>query len=233
MFHSRPRLFIFLSILLFAVNLNANQIDISQDKLPVPDFVKAQVVSDGMNMNGMDMGIIQFQTDKKFAELEKYYRDEVGEIKIGEFEEWKIISWMKKKKLYTVQATYDEMQRKLHGFIAVSNLPSVVNDNKKIDVGRGFPSLGGSEFLNDIKANDLNKKSRTIWLTNRSSVANNIKFYQSQYQNKGWELQQINIDKSGDQGALLMRKGASEFNLTATKTPLMKDVNVVAVIVNK
>jgi len=224
---------IFFGLLLFSFNSNASSNDISMDKLLVPEFVKAQIVSDGMNMNGMDVGIIQFQTDRKFAALEKFYRSEVGDIKIGEFQEWKIISWMKKKKLYTVQATYDELKKTTHGFIAVSNLPSILKSGKEKDIGKGFPSLSGSEFINDIKATDLNKKSRTIWLTNRSSIANNINFYKNRYKSKGWDLEQVNVDESGGKGALLMRKGADELNLTATTVPLMKDVNVIAVIVNK
>jgi len=203
--------------------------DIHTNKLLIPDFVKAQVVSDNMEMNGMDLGIMQFYTDRKFADLVSFYRQEVGDIKVSEFAHWKIISWIDNKKLNTVQATYDELQNKTHGFIALSNLPAILKN--KIILGKGFPSLKSSEIINDINATDLNKKSRTIWLSNGSTLANNIAFYKKQFRSKGWIVERIS--QSADQGAMMMRKGANEFNLTVTKDAILNDTNVIAVIVEK
>ncbi len=203
--------------------------DIHTNKLLIPDFIKAQIVSDNMNMNGMDLGIIQFYTDKDFSALVDFYRQEVGDIKVSEFAQWKIISWIDNKRLNTVQATYDGLQKKTHGFIALSNLPAILKN--KVSLGKNFPSLKGSEIINDIKATDLNKKSRTIWLSNRSTVANNIAFYKKQYRSKGWIVERVS--QNPGQGAMMMRKGADEFNLTVTIDAILKDTNVIAVIVEK
>ncbi|PIP79926.1 MAG: hypothetical protein COW84_08015 [Gammaproteobacteria bacterium CG22_combo_CG10-13_8_21_14_all_40_8] len=209
----------------------ADSIDIN--KLIVPAFVKAQIVSDSMNMNGMEMGIIQFQTNRSFSDLLKYYQDEIGEVKVGEFENWKVISWIKNQKLNTVQVTYDKLKKITHGFIAVSDLPELVKNKVKVDLGHGFPTLKDSVFINDINATDLNKKSRTIWLSNHSSIKSNLDFYTQQYQHTGWILEQKSMGPHSDNGALMMRKGADELNLSLTQNSITKETYLFAVIVEK
>lgn len=206
---------------------NAKDIDISQ--LLIPDFVKAQVVSDGMNMNGMDVVIIQFYTLEPFKRIEQFYRKEIKEIKVSELAQWKIISWMENNKLNTVQVAYNELEKAHHGFIALSNLPEMLN--RKVELGKGFPSLSKSIFQNDIKAVDLNKTSRTIWLTNSASVVDNINFYKHFYSKKGWIVQQVSIDPSKNSGAMMLGKEGNEINLTVNR--INAKSNVVAIIVEK
>lgn len=205
----------------------AKNITISQ--LLVPDFVKAQVVTDNMNMNGTDMIIIQFYTLESFEKIESFYRKSVKEIKISEVGEWKIISWMDKKKLNTVQVAYNPLEKAHHGFIAISNLPIALKEN--IVLGKKFPSLKNSVFQNDIKANDLNKKSRTIWLTNKNSVKDNINFYKNYYVKQGWKVEQVSFDSTNGNAAMMLGKQGDEVNLTVSRAEGKS--NVVAVVVNK
>ncbi|WP_426360251.1 hypothetical protein ACPUVO_08575 [Pseudocolwellia sp. HL-MZ19] len=155
-------------LVLYTGKSHAKGIDINE--LLVPDFVKAQIVTDNMNMNmnGTDMIIIQFYTLESFEKIEDFYRKSIKEIKISEIGEWKIISWMEDKKLNTVQVAYNKLEKAHHGFIAISNLPEAIS--QKIVLGKNFPSLKNSVFQNDIKATDLNKKSRTIWLKNERVI---------------------------------------------------------------
>ena len=211
----------------------SSEVDIT--KLLIPDFAQAQIVSDNMNVNGVNMGVIQFATDKSVEDVEEFYRNEIGEIKASEFEQWKIISWIKRKYLYTVQMTKDDNLDKVHGYISVSPLPYLVKKNKlkNIELGRGFPKIAGSSVVNDIKAVDLNKHSRTLWITNKSSVESNLKFYKTHYLKKGWLLEHKTYDATRKVGALLMRKGSDEANLVFSNDSLLKVTNVNAVIVEK
>lgn len=198
------------------------------DKLLIPDFAQAQVVSDGMNFNGMDMVIVQFKTDHSFEDVETYYRDNVDEIKVTAAGQWRVISWLDNKKLNTVQVAFDPLLKIHHGFIALSNLPLSLEN--KVQLGKGFPALNKSEFQNDIKAVDLNKKSRTVYLTNRSSVFDNINFYKNHYKNKGWKVQQESFNRQRTSGTLLLGKQGDEINLTANR--IKKLTNIVAVEVH-
>ena len=207
--------------------LSATEINLMD--FPVPKFVKIQVVSDSMNMNGVTIGTFQFYTEREFSDLEKYYRKEIGDIKLSSYENWKIISWIENKKLSTVQASYDKLKNVWHGFMSISNLPAVYKD--KIALGNGFPSLSGSEFINDITAQDLGKDSRTIWLTNGNSVSQNISFYKKHYINRGWILEHSFAKNQSGEGALLMRKGSGQLNLTVSKGGLFVDTNVFAVLI--
>lgn len=214
-------------VLLVFGSANAKEIDIS--KLLIPDFVKAQVVSDGMNMNGMDVVIIQFYTLEPFKKIEQFYRKKIKEIKVSELAEWKIISWMDNKKLNTVQVAYNELEKAHHGFIALSNLPGIIN--KKVELGKGFPSIAKSTFQNDIKATDLNKISRTIWLINSASVVDNINFYKNYYLKSGWTVQQVSVDVGKSSGAMMLGKRGDEVNLTVSRAEGKS--HVVAIVVEK
>lgn len=203
--------------------------DINSGMLLVPDFVDAQIVSDNMNMNGMELGIVQFKTNRPYSDIYKFYKSEIGNIKESKFESWKIISWIDDKKLIAVQVTVDKLSKTTHGYVSVSDLPAILK--KDIKLGKGFPALGKSTIINDITATDLNKKSRTIWLTNHSSVQNNINYYIKHYESNGWTIEQRSIDESGRKSGLMMRKDGNKLNLTANKDPLLNDTNVIAVIV--
>lgn len=212
--------------LVSSLTVMAKTIDV--DKLLVPDFAQAQVVSDGMNFNGVDMVIIQFKTDHLFEDIEEYYRSKVDEIKVSTLGHWKVISWLKNKKLNTVQVTFDPLLKVHHGYIALSNLPVALEN--KVQLGQGFPALRKSTFQNDIKAVDLNKESRTIWLTNRASVFDNITFYKNHYRKHGWKIQQETFNRQKTSAALLLSKQGNEINLTANR--INKLTNIVAVEVN-
>ena len=202
---------------------------IELDKLLVPKFVQAQIVSDGMNFNGMDVVILQFKTKRSFEDIEKYYHDNVDEIKVSGFGEWKVISWLDKKKLNTVQVAFDPLLKVHHGYIALSNLPMALEN--KVALGKGFPALQKSKFLNDIKATDLNKDSRTIWLTNTASVFDNINFYKNHYKKKGWKVQYETLNKKDRSAALLLGKRGSEINLTVNRSNKLTNVVAVEVII--
>jgi hypothetical protein len=213
--------------MLLAGRCDAKEIEVGQ--LLVPNFAKAQIVSDGMNVNGVDVVIIQFYTKESFQKIEQYYRKVIKDIKISQISEWKIISWISDKKLNTVQVTYNELEDAHHGFIALSNLPSAVKRTPSI--GEGFPALRNSHFQNDIKATDLNKKSRTIILTNKSSVKDNINFYKNHYVNKGWNIKQVFYANDSKSASLMMDKRGDEVNLTVNRNAGKSDV--VAVVVRK
>lgn len=223
------KLLMLLSYLIISFYADANNKDIDLRQLLIPDFVKAQIVSDGMNMNGMDVIIIQFYSNKPFKALEDFYKKEVGDIKVSSFDQWQIISWLDKKRLNTVQATFDPLGKTTHGFIALSNLPTVIN--KKVILGKGFPALKRSSFMNDIKTTDLNKKSRTIWLTNGSSLKTNINFYKNHFQHKGWHIDQVSYGTTNKTAAMMMSKNGDEFNLSVVRETEKKLTNIIAVLV--
>lgn len=217
----------------YSFNLVAAEIEINGVDIPIAKNMQIQVVADELSFNTLQMGIVQFKTNNSPSSIVKFYK-RAKEIKIAEFDYWEVISWLDDEQLVTVQITYDEMQNLTHGFIGVSDLPTKIKSNKSrsVNIGKGFPSLSNSEFINDIKATDLNKISRTIWLSNNRSVLDNLKFYQRHYKSKGWSLDYIdnNPKKSG---GLLMRKGADELNLTAQIDLSTGKTQVITVLVEK
>lgn len=207
----------------------AKTIELDIDELLVPNFTQAQIVSDGMSFNGMDVIIIQFRTKRSFEDIEQYYRDNVDEIKVSMAGQWKVISWLAHKKLNTVQVTFDPLLKVHHGYIALSNLPVALEN--KVQLGNGFPALQKSTFQNDIKAVDLNKESRTIWLTNKASVFDNINFYKNHYKKQGWKVQQETFNRQKTSAALLLSKQGNEINLTANRINKLTNIVAVEVII--
>jgi len=224
---------VFFILVCFPSFIHANDLDF--DELLIPKFVKAQIVTDDMKMNGVDLGIIQFYTDRPFRDLEMYYRQQVGEINVSIAGDWKIISWLsdKNKKLNTVQATYDSFKKVTHGYISLSNLPTYLQNRKKKELGKDFPAVKGSVFLNDIYSTDMNKESRTLILNNSSPVRYNIYFYKNTYERRGWKVDQLSIGKTGLTGAMMLSKRGNELNITANKDAKTSLTNIVVVQVDK
>ncbi|WMS87247.1 hypothetical protein [Pleionea litopenaei] len=216
--------YLFISLLISSVQA----VDFNVHEIPVPKFFKVQVVADHMNMNGIDMGVLQFQTKESFSAIESFYKSEVGEIKVSALDTMRVVSWLDDDKLFSVQVNYDDFNRVNHGFITVSNMPQFMN--KQVELGKDFPLPSRSTVINDIKAQDLNKNSRTLWINNNSTVKNNIAFYKSHYQREGWRLDHEMIKPDGNSGVLMMSLGANELNLVANINEAMTtDINIVIV----
>ena len=52
-------------------------------------------------------------------------------------------------------------------------------------VGEDFPTLPGTTVINDITANDAGRRSRTLFFSNKDSVAQNVRYYLKKLRSDG------------------------------------------------
>ncbi|GLS24376.1 hypothetical protein [Marinibactrum halimedae] len=203
--------------------------------IPVHKKAKLIVVAEEMKMNGVEMVMWKLESFLSKEAMMSFYKEEWKKSFIEntpgyieyEMGHWQVISRMEGGYQITVQ--FDrEVTKSTDGLVGISKLPT---EDNQISLGKGFPSVGNMEFLNDIYAVDQNKKSRTIVAVTDSSFNNSVNFYRRTYRRKGWEELTQNLTDEGDEriGLMFNRRG-KELNLTIMRSE--GKTNVVAVLVD-
>lgn len=204
-------------------------------EIPLPKDARLTVVSDQMILNGVEMkswAINSWMPAEKTVEFykktwEKPTIENAPGFVESAFEGWHIISRLEGDYQITVQLD-DSVLQTTKGLVSISKLPALKNPPA---IGRGFPKVGEMQFINDIKAVDQNKKSRTIVARTTASVKKSVEHYRRVYKRKGWEEQTHQFAYEGqNKFGLLFNKRGKELNLTITRTSDKTDI--VAVLVD-
>lgn len=199
-------------------------------EFPVPDDARVSVVGDQMKVNGVPMQMFELTSRAKPEAVLEFYRQAwrkptikgapgFSEIEMGG---WQLISRIEEPYLFAVQAGEYTMGTTV-ALLSLSTLPVAKLDH---DLGKGFPSLGGTEFALDVFSEDPGKNGRTLQFRNNFSVMQNYRFYLRQFEGKGWEL--LTDQTSGpNEAVLMMGRGSSELNMTFVRRE--GDTHMVAV----
>lgn len=189
-------------------------------EIPLPDDARVARLGQSMRVNGNDVVVRTFTTKEATEDVVNFYREEWGEQN-GEpgytimnlKEPWVLITRIEDDYLMTVQVrpTADDGTE---GLLGLSRLPDRPRPPK---LGEGFPTVGGSEILNEVVSRDPGQSGRTMWVRNKHDLRTNIDFYRDRYQSQGWAL---DIDRSvgGMMHVLAARKGRNRVNLVLSET---------------
>ena len=191
-------------------------------KLPAPPGAQVTLISKKMEVNGFLMQIRHFISNQDVESVLDFYRrhwpkienDKPGYTETDAVPPWKIITRAKGKYLMTVQVM-PKGDKSSTGYIAISILPDP--GNLPI-MGKDFPKMRGSTFINDIKSGDIGKKGRTLSLFNYYSTQRNASFYKDHYLNSGYNIEMDRALKAKSSHSIIFRKRNEHVSLSINET---------------
>ncbi len=195
----------------------------AKTEFPAPKDAKVDIVSEDMVLNGVTMSAWELRSQRSPESVLAFYRDFWAMGKNGRpgFTEqtlggWRIVTHIDQKNglIYTVQA-----QPMVGGTLALLGVSDLLRGTvtPRTDLASDIPKIAGSQVQNDLVAQDLGVRSRTIVLTNSQSVQQNLDFYIDHFKRKGWKVEQgVAMDLDGT-GALTVVDGGSRWNLTFSR----------------
>lgn len=206
-------------------------------EMPFPENSSLVIVSENMIFNGLPMKTWELKALMSPKELLRFYenvwaepaektsQDIPGHL-TKRIPNYTVISRAENKFLLTVQIE-DKKSSSSNAYLSISKI--LDGSKKNYVIGNGFPAPAGTVFINDIKALDGNKKSRTIIAASDDPLQSIARFYQSTMRKSGWvELtRHITMTKKG--GAMTFQRNKEELNITLS--PGKNVVNIVAVLV--
>lgn len=188
-------------------------------KFPAPDDAIVTTVGENMTFNGVNMSAYELRSDKAPQAVLDFYRKSWGTggpdggVSYAEkkFGEWVILTHVDGDDVYTVQAQPGAMDKGTFALLGVSDMSS-----RRIgqDIGKDFPQLPGSNVQSDLVAQDQGVRSRTVMLTNRASVQQNLDYYAKYFFEKGWTVETGMRDAQGNNGTIVASLEGSRWQLT-------------------
>jgi hypothetical protein len=181
----------------------------------MPDQGRAVWVAEDILFNGVPMQIKELKTELTPAQVMAFYKNRWGsappyfhEYEVGE---WKAIATLKERCFYTVQ-----MQPDGSGTRALLGISARPREGTPPAAGAGFPTLSGSQVLNDIDHRDGGKSGRTLVVVNSYSTDMNAHFYRRTMASEGW-VPIVDRTVEGAKGlshVMVLKRGYNEANLT-------------------
>lgn len=186
-------------------------------EFPYPDNARLSVVGDQMRVNGVPMQMFELTSREQPESVLEFYREAwhkptlegapgFSETEMGG---WQLISRIDEPYLFAVQVGEYTMGSTV-ALLSLSTLPVARLDHES---GKGFPSLGGTEFALDLVSEDPGKHARTLQFRNNFSVMQNYRFYLRRFEAEGWgRLTDQTV--GANEAVLMMGRGSSELNMT-------------------
>jgi hypothetical protein len=191
-------------------------------KFPLTDDMRVARLGDSLRVNGNDVNVRTFTSTESAQEIVDFYREEWGEEKNSEpgytvnnlKQPWTLITRIEDDYLLTVQVQESDNDGS-KGMLAVSRLP---DRNRAPKLGEGFPSMGGSDVINEVVSKDPGQTGRTMMVGNKHDMATNVDFYRNRYNTEGWS---VDMDRSlgGIMHVLAVRKSRRRVNLVISEGP--------------
>lgn len=192
----------------------------AKDRMPIPKWMDAVLVSEEMVINGLPSMVYHFSVDQSREDVLQFYRTawqtapEGSKVGFREVKAdiWTVISRIEDSRyLLTVQV------RKIgsftcSGYLAVGDLKNMSSDT---DQSQDIPSLRGSKIVNQVTSKDPGKTGETGLVINDQSIASNSAFYRQYYTDRNWS-QLMDIPQQGGH-VLAYRKGGTEVHLVITE----------------
>lgn len=185
-----------------------------QIKFPIDST--AQVVSDGMIVDGVKMQAWDFKSKKSLDFNLDFYKnswmEDSEKYTHVQHNGWDIINAVINNVIYTAKLK-SAGESSSYGYIAMtSKLDAKLNSlNKQI---KDFPQPNNTQLIREIKSIDGAKKSSTLILSNKLSVLRNLSFYDNYYKKFNWTINKSMYKDDKKQGAFLASNGPSNVSIT-------------------
>lgn len=202
---------------------------------PAPAGAKVVIVGEGMVLNGLTMSSWELTSAQAPQTVINFYRNEwaqrpgggVGftEMPLGE---WTLLTRVDEDAglVYTVQVQPGQVG----GTYALLGVSDALKSNPTpaLKLAADIPKMAGSVVQNDLVAQDLGLRSRTILLENQHSVQQNVDFYLNHFEGDGWRIEQGALIDNNGSGAVIAAHGGKRWNMTFV--PKNRKTYVVAVL---
>lgn len=195
-------------------------------EFPAADDMRLTIVSEELEINGIPMQLLEFQSDQGVERLKSFYQSEwKGRVAVAETERFIVLSHREGDFLQAVQI--DRKSELGSTGILSTSLAFDESGLAPEELGEGFPMFSRSKVINDIKAVDGSKHSRTLVIESPDSVYRNYDFYHHRFGQEGW--MNVASPKALDKSALILSRRNEELNMTFA--PTKSGTVVVAVLV--
>jgi len=204
-------------LVFFSANISAKR------GFEAPPKATVQWVSQKGKVEGMNLAIRRFEihnmsVDDVLAYYEKKWK---GKAAQSDLKPWKMIGTVRGKEYWNVQVQ-SRVGGGSWGYLGVSNLPDVLKKKKPFGIearqGKRFPSLAGSNVVNDFEQDDIGKKGRTLLIQNKSSVATNANYYRNYYVSRGYGVAMDQSDLRSASYAMVFNKLNESVSLGITRS---------------
>lgn len=213
-------------LILLLLLVNSPRAEISVNDSWFPDFVRVQVVSSGLNTNGVKMQIWELRSEKSTSDLLKFYQ-RLWSRKPGylgyDASIWQVSGFMEGRSFVSVQLLRNQVDS--FGYLTISQYP---DDRPDLDNSPNLPLPSSSEVLSSISAGDGPHKSRTVVFRNALGFDSNVNFFRRHFIADGW-VEDRPQNKVAGNLTMLFRKGAD--NATISVNDLDGEVAGVGVLV--
>lgn len=188
---------------------------------PAPRGAKVVVVGEGMVLNGITMSSWELTSPERPSSVLDFYRahwakrDDGGvgytEVPLGE---WTLLTHVDESEglIYTVQVQPGAVGGS-YALLGVSNLLET-KPTPAVRLGADLPKMAGSTVQNDLVAQDLGIRSRTVMLDNAHSVKQNVDFYLNHFERDGWAIETGTLIDDNGTGAIMASSGNKRWNMT-------------------
>lgn len=219
-------------ILAAAVILLAQAADARQEQWPtlsLPESMQVQIVSEGMRVNGMSTRIYEFRSSESIEDLTAHF-DGIwdGSMARSRVEPWDVLAHRDRDHLITVQMRSGRLND-TSGYIAFSNAFELMEHPprpRKVDM----PMLPGSQLLQDIEADDLGRRSRTLVILSDQSASQNLEFYRAHFEQERYEpVSHGALAKDERGGAMILNRGAEQLNVAIAERKGWTVITIVSV----
>jgi hypothetical protein len=194
------------------------------DEFPVPEDADVAQVGLNMRLNGIRMSSWELRSEQSLESVIRFYQEAWGTgderrpgytlVKLGDA---RLLTHIDERRelIYTVQA--HTVSGETVAQLAVTDLLAgrgVAPETLVAD----FPRLGGSTVESVLEADEAGWKSRTITLSNRRSVQQNLEQYIQALSAAGWQVEEAAMARSGN-GGLSAARGNDRLQLAVTRGP--------------
>lgn len=206
-------------LLLFSVLLVSLPVWAGRDFVAPPnakvEWVAPEAKVEGMQLNIRKFTVLNMSTESVLAFYRKEWKDESAEL---DMPPWKMVGTKRGSEYWNVQVQ-SGASGGAWGYLGISDLPGIIEKGRTVggDRGKGFPKMSGSKVINDNQYNDIGKKSRTLLLQNKFSVASNVSYYRNHYVNSGWSSVMDRPSQLNGGHVLYLSKGSESLGITFSR----------------
>lgn len=208
-------------LLLFFLLLGMPLLILAGPRFEAPPKAAVEWVAPESKVEGMQLKVRKFTVlNMNMDDVLAFYRKEwEGEFAEVAMPPWKMIGTKQNKEYWNVQVQ-PRSGGGAWGYLGVSDLPELLEKGRKLGgrKGKGFPQMAGSMVVNDNRYKDIGKKSRTLLLQNKFSVASNVSYYRNHYVNTGWNTVMDRPSQLNGGHVLYMSKGSESLGLTFSRS---------------
>jgi hypothetical protein len=210
-----------LKFLTLAIGVGLAPIAAAEIDFPAPRGAKLIVVGEGMVLNGVTMSSWELTSNERPAAVLDFYRAAWAEGEDGKpgftempLGEWTLLTRVDESegKVYTVQVQPGAVGGS-YALLGVSNLLET-EPTPAVRLGSDIPKMAGSTVQNDLVAQDLGVRSRTVMLDNAYSVKQNVDFYLEHFESDGWVIETGSLIENNGTGAIMASSGNQRWNMT-------------------